>query len=156
MKTRKLFFVASVALSATLLLGSCGPGKYTPKPNEEISGTWINEKMDMQKHVYSAGGLKDYLHASDAAPFYEITEQIVAKWTDSEGSIWYKTFDTVTKGGTIGGQKFTTLVKLSKSATVLEDTWLFPSSDQELQHPKFPMKIDPNSGYYAIYYRAKE
>ena len=156
-RTRKLLFVVLLSLLAVLLLGSCGPGKYTPKPNEEIYGTWINEKMDMQKCVVTAEGWKQYHHTSDPGAFYEGTGQTVAKWSDSQGNIWYKGILSVTKGGTIEGYKFYTLDKLSKSATVWEEMFFVPMSDQEMKNPKYPTKIDPtDTSHYMVYYRAKE
>jgi hypothetical protein len=110
--------------------------------------------MDLQKTVSSATGFKQYLHVSDTDTFYEGTRQIIAKWTDSEGNIWYKTLDAITKGGTIAGYKLAALHKFSKSATVWEEIWTSPSNDQEIANPTYPTKIDPtDSMHYSIYNR---
>jgi hypothetical protein len=145
-----------VILLSLIQLASCGPGKYTPKPNEEIYGTWTNEKMSPQKEIHTADGSKQYLYTSDSTSFYEGTGKTISKWTDSEGNIWYKVLSTFTTPNTYKGQIFTVLEKLSKSATVWESVWASPSSDAELKNPVYPAAIDPNNSNYRIYYRTEK
>jgi uncharacterized lipoprotein YehR (DUF1307 family) len=155
MKAKRMLFYVLFALLVVLMLAGCASGKYVPKPNEELYGTWINEKMSPQKLVNTPDGWKQYLHVSDSTPFYEGTRGITRKWTDSEGNIWYETFSTFTSGaGDYNGKSFTVLEKLSKSATVLESVWTMATSDQELKTPTYPSKIDPKDSEYSIYYRA--
>ena len=45
-----ILFVLLCTLTHILLVG-CVPSKYVPKPNEELYGTWINEKMSAQKYI---------------------------------------------------------------------------------------------------------
>ena len=154
MKARRLL---PLGLLVMFVLGSCATGKYVPKANEELYGTWINEKMLPQKVINNADGFQQYLHVSDSTPFYSGTGGIISKWTDSEGNIWYKTFGTYTGGaGDYNGKSFTMLEKLSKSATVLEFVWAMPTSDQEIKTPTYPSKIDSRDSEYGIYYCAKD
>jgi hypothetical protein len=83
-----LFSLAALLLGAITLLSAAGN-------SEELYKTWINARMQPQKTVNFPGGYKDYLLASDATPSAEGNEQILSKWTDSEGDVWYKTFGTL-------------------------------------------------------------
>ena len=94
-----------------------GPGKYVPKPNEELYGTWINESIRYQKLVVFAGGFKEYLSVADAEQDWETTEQISAKWKDGDGNIWYKTFDLYTIGQ-LKGTKMQYLWKISSGSQI--------------------------------------
>ena len=154
MKVRTLI-LCSTTLACVLMLCCCGPGKYVAKPNEEIYGTWINEKADAQKLVIGPEGGKMYLKVNDTDVYAETTGEIVSKWIDSEGNIWYKSSNARSKGA-YAGMKFTELDKLSKSGTVWESVWIMPSNDEQMKNPKYPNKIDPQDPNYEIYYRAKE
>jgi hypothetical protein len=153
MKARILFLFA-IVLACELMLGSCSPSKYVAKPNEEIFGTWTNEKMSAQKLIIAADGGKLYLKVTDETPYSESTGAWISKWTDSEGNIWYKSFNSRIKGP-YSGFKFTELDKLSKSGTVLESVFKAPSNDEELKNPQYPTKIDPQDSSYTIYFKAK-
>lgn len=100
---------------ALVLLAGCGPGKYVPKANEEIYGTWIHEGIRYQKLVVFAGGEKEYLSVADAEPVMETTEQISAKWKDGDGNIWYKTFELYISGP-MKGTKIQRLWKISNGS----------------------------------------
>ena len=156
MKAEKMLCVL-LTLLVMLMFGGCATAKYVPKPNEEINGTWINEKISPQKNVNTPDGWKQYLPVSDSVPFYEGTGEIISKWTDSEGNIWYKSLITIT-GGTGDGDAtkiiLAELDKLSKSATVWESVWTMPTNEQELKTPIYPTTIDPKNPNYGIYYRA--
>ena len=92
--------VAKVACSMSiliLLLSVVGYAqeKYVPKDNEELYGTWANEKMQFQKPMNFKGGFKDYVRIEDATPMGVGIENITKKWTDSEGNIWCQTFGVI-------------------------------------------------------------
>jgi hypothetical protein len=158
---RRCFLAATVGLVALVLLGGCGRGKYTPKPNEELYGTWTNVTYSgqaqpgnyfPQKEVIDPAGYHTYRLIDEFAAYWIGPQQIVAKWTDSESNIWYKTH----RGGW-ADEKGKTIVphflcKLSKSATVLEFVWAV----RDTYTPgAFPTKIDPKYPSYRIYSRAK-
>jgi hypothetical protein len=155
MTVRRAFLVPAAALLILTLLGNCNPGKYDPKPDEEIYGIWINDKNynlnGFQKTVISADGWKNYTNISDSVPWELGTSQIDSKWTDSEGNIWYKTFGMAT-GGHAKGAKFQTLTKLSRSLTVMETVARLRLG--EFDSNNYPAEIDPNDDSDAVYYRA--
>lgn len=98
MKTKSAILI-SAALLLLISIVTFGDDKYVPKPNEELFGTWINKDMQPQKSENFDGGYKDYSQLSDSEPTGgEGTEQIMTKWTDAAGDIWYKTFGKVSKG----------------------------------------------------------
>ena len=155
-KVKKRTIVAivfAVLLAASAYAQTTDSAKYVPKPNEECYGTWINEKSinqgHIQKKVSTPDGNKDYLNVSDSAPIFEDEQQIYAKWTDSEGNIWYKTFGTVVAGA-YKGTKWQELDKLSHSATVWEYVFtIVPEFDPEY----YPTKVDSQEMLYRIFYR---
>ena len=156
MKTERLLSLVPIVLLASILLGGCASGKYVPTANEQLYGTWINEKSINQFHVQKAictsDGWKEYYNISDTFPLNEGTREIVSKWVDDNGNIWYKTFSTITFGKNTGlkGQE---LNKLSKSCTVWESV-VEPVG--EFNSSSFPKKIDPNNWTYNILYRAEK
>jgi hypothetical protein len=111
----RVILIVFAGFVALVLLAGCGPGKYVPKANEEIYGTWINEGIRWQKLVVFAGGNKAYLSVADAEPDMETTEQISAKWKDGDGNIWYKTFDRWISGH-LKGTKSQYLWKISNGS----------------------------------------
>ena len=158
MKAWKLSFYALLAL-LVIGLGGCGPGKYTPKPNEELYGTWTNEQSPaFQQVVFAPNSWKWYQRIGNPAPSIDCKLELTSKWTDSEGNIWYKSIGTII-GGTAGdvGTELVVLSKLSKSATVLEFVHTFPSNEQELKTPVYPVAIDPKRyASYFLFNRARE
>jgi len=136
------------------------PQKYTPKPNEELYGTWINKTysghyapgdVHPQKELLDSAGYTVFRLTDDFAKYWTGPEQIVGRWTDSEGNIWYKTH----KFNWSDGKKDVAahlLYKLSKSATVRESVFVI----RDTYNPDaFPKKIDPKDTSYTIYNRAK-
>ena len=125
---------------ALVLLAGCGPGKYVPKANEEIYGTWIHEGIRYQKLVIFAGGVKEYFGVADAEPDWETTEQISAKWKDGDGNIWYKTFDLYTIGQ-LKGTKMQYLWKISNGSQME----LTGEAVKDFNEKSFPLtlKSDP-------------
>jgi hypothetical protein len=150
-----------IVLLALVLLGGCGPNA-----NEEVCGTWINDKVSgdvahPQKFIetsvgYMRLGYKLYSGVSDSGPSEIGTEKIDSKWTDSEGNIWYKTLGTVT-AGQYKGTKFQCLYKISKSATVCEFVYR-PIGMGEFNPSQFPKNIPSNNGFdvYEIMFRAEK
>jgi len=153
MNVRTLLLCLAVAAVGLLVLASCASAKYIAKPNEEIYRTWTNEKISAQKFVIGPDGGKAYLKLTDTTPFFETGGEIVSKWTDSEGNVWYKVLGIRTKGS-YSGVRFKELDKVSKSGSVLESMWPAPTSDKEMKNPRYPARIDPKDPNYAIYYKA--
>ena len=149
MKTRILIVSASVVLFSLIQVGGWAQGKYVPKENEELYGTWTNDRW---KQVHSPGECETYTHLTDEASTFAIAEQIDSKWTDSVGNVWYKTFGKITKG-LYKGYTEQTLYKLSKSATVLEGVYIDVAS---YEASLYPTEItDPNDQNYFIVYRSE-
>jgi hypothetical protein len=138
---------------ALALLGGCGPGKYVPRANEEIYGTWTNPDSAQQKVVIGPSGWLIYAYMDDTSEIWGGSGQIVQKWTDSQGVIWYKTFSTVTSGyGGGRGGKSQSLYRLSKGGTVLEAQ---EATVADLDPKQFPARIDPNDrDNYRMYFRS--
>ncbi len=152
MRNRMLFVSTLAAMLCLTLLGGCATGKYVPKANEELYGTWTNKDMSPQKRVISPGEFKNYGLVSDPNPELEGTLQIDSKWTDSDGNIWYRTFGTL-KSGAWKGHNFQGLAKLSQSGTVLEtEDYAFIG---DFNRDYYPAKINPQGMLYGLYYRAK-
>ena len=130
-------------LTFVLFGGHCYAQNYVPTANEEFYGTWINDKTinagHIQKKISTPGGNKDYLEVSDSVPVFEDEQQVYAKWTDTEGNIWYKIFGTV-KAGAYKGTKWQELDKLSKSATVWEYVFAIVS---DFNPNSYPTKVVP-------------
>jgi hypothetical protein len=158
---RKLpgFFAFLVILLA--LVGPLGFGQdtYTPNPNEEIYGTWVNDEMMPQKVVIDPdGSMAYYFPASYSKPYQGWKSEIVKKWTDSEGNIYYQTYDTLTFGGTMEHTRFQCLKRISESGAVLEWNWVTVS---KFSPEKFPSAIDPTKNAvdvsgYLIFHRATQ
>jgi len=156
MSTRKTILTLAV-LSLLPSLTATAQDKYVPKPNEEIYGIWINQARLPQKEVITPEEWTEYTRMTDSEPFLQGNWEIVGKWTDSEGNIWYKSLITIT-GGSVGlrGMTRAELSKLSKSAAVWEHVWNWPIKEQGQQQAVFPDMIDRSSNQYGIFYRAKE
>jgi len=159
MRKHAVLFASLVVLGGVFGALGFGQEKYTPKPNEEIYGTWVNDDMMPPKTVSSPDGtFSDYFPASYGKPYEGGKSEIVKTWTDSEGNVYYDTDDTFTFGGTMELTKIQSLKKVSQSGTVLEWNWIAVS---EFGSEKFPPAIDPTKNQhdvagYFIYHRAKE
>lgn len=148
MKTRLLGLGLLVSSLFLILLAGCAKDVWT--------GKWTNEKGYPQKIVCTTGHWKHYSSLSDTTPLREGVGKSPARWTDSDGNIWYKSFATVTEGDG-KGYKFVELDKFSKQATVWEYTWQPYYGNTDPAPETYPSKIDPtDTGHYGIYYRAKE
>ena len=155
---RILIVAVSIVLLALIQIGGWAQTKYVPKENEEIYGTWLNEKRtntdNCQKVVITADGWKEYYNISDSVSFFEGREFFDSKWTDSEGNIWYKTFGTVTKETAAAqGVKYQELDKISSAGTVWESVYAVVV---EYDPDSYPTKVDPTDCTYKIYYRTKK
>lgn len=152
MKAGKVLRYVLTGLLVSLIVG-CATGKYVPKANEELYGTWMNEKTQnhdlIQKIVYDASGWQEYTKVSDSKALEGGTWSMDSKWTDVQGNIWYKVFCTFTTGWA-AGMDVQVLYKLSNSATTLE--WVYKMSSQS-SGISYPSKIDPTSDTYHIFYR---
>jgi len=123
--------------------------KYVPTPNEELYKTWENDNMYPQKTVNFLGGYRDYNLRTDPTPTSgEGTEQIMKKWTDASGNIWYWTFGKVTTGKYAGFQ-FQTLSKISQYGTMRE---LVVADASHGFNPDYPAQLDPNNRSYRVYF----
>ncbi len=151
--------LALLAAIVFLSTNACSPGRYVAQPNEELSGTWINEKMTNQKIAVDAGSLREFNIPSNPSPDIQGIVQITKKWTDSEGSVWYWTCDTIDNWWGLKAVPHQTLHKVSKSGTVWEQVGLWVD---KFDNRNFPTKIDsslvprpydPLSGY-RVYYRS--
>ena len=138
---------ALVVLLSMTPLGVIAQDMYVPKANEELYGTWINEKMDPPKTVQTTEGYHDYAKVSDTIPYLTGPEKIVKSWTDSEGNVWYQTYSEEF------GAKYQTLQKVSKNGTVRE---MVAELVAEFDPKWFPTKVDSKGYYYHIWYRAEK
>ena len=154
MKNPLRLFVPLIAFIVIMPFSGYSQEKYSPKPNEEIYGTWTNadQLSYFQKSVNFPGGYKSYWRMADSAPSSEGVEEIVSKWTDSEGNVWYKTYATGISGWQKGNMS-QVLMKISKSGTVREFVYAMVTS---FDPGDFPTKIDSEDSTYEISYRAKE
>jgi len=148
--------IALSGMVGALLLASA-QGHYVPTANEELYGNWINEKMHPQRIVVSLGpsetiSIQDLRNVADESTLREVTQEVDRKWTDADGVVWYRTYDTITSG--LGkGMRFQSLIKLSKSSQVLE---LVHHYAHKFDPESFPTVVEPSGEEYHIYYRAKE
>ena len=147
MKMRFGVLIMSVILVSTILVA--GGSK-----KEELYGTWVNYEYKGSTpffmNIYNPDGTyQDYrLEASAWEVDVEKTDEgwikagfgpyeIIEKWTDEDGSIWYKTESL------FGNEKFFSLMKLSDSGNTLE---------YMLGRIGYPEEIEPNDVKYRIYY----
>ena len=119
-----------------------------PKQTEEIYGNWFNKEYAgdrasrCQKIVLHNWGYGEkWLKIEDEKPKWSWTYFLAAKWTDSDGNIWYRVLDQWP-----GWPMEYCLTKISKNGTVMETIY---------DHTKFPSESDLNSNHlsYLTYYR---
>ena len=149
MKTRT--FISILILVITELIISEGfatDKKVTKRDYKFFSGTWINEEYDSRAtyakyEIYRDGTFNAYNKTSDTGKNRSGYYEIVEKWIDSEGNIWYKTY--IWEGAKVEGQPAGyELDKFSNSGNVKE--YIDLGAD-------FPTEIDKNHPQYRIYYR---
>jgi len=141
----------SIVLTLVLFATGCGPKRYTMKANEEIFGTWTSAQRSPHKLVMLADGTwEEYIYEADAAPTYKGNYQVIEKWKDAEGNVWYKEVVKVTFG--TGAREITQeLDKIDKSGRIWEFDFDYVS---QFDPSKFPKEIDPKSYNYGIYQRS--
>ena len=137
MRTRLLVVVTAALFLSLLLLGGLVV-THALESRDPFYGTFANEEMSPQKWVTFPGGFKSYVLMSDTLPADEGTEHIVARWTDSEGNIWYRT------QATMGKRKLLTLVKISKPGTAREFT---ANEVVDFSRDDFPTTFPPAGSY---------
>jgi hypothetical protein len=156
MKIRRLIVYLLFMGVLFSLIGNCATDKtaYVATADEEIYGTWINEKEDRQKLVMLPNGTWEYyIYESDTSPCEGGTYQLYKKWKDSEGNIWYYQYAGSTFGSdTANGQELDRIYFTGKEWVWELDMEYVSAFDPD----KFPTKIDPESLRYRIYYRSAE
>jgi hypothetical protein len=146
-KPQTIMFISVVLVSISL--SGFGQDKYIPKPNEELYKTWENDNTYPQKTVNFLGGYKDYYLNTDPTPTAgEGTEQIMKKWTDAHGNIWYWTFGKITVGR-YAGMEWQCLSKISHKGTLKEEVVAAPVYGFD---PNTPLDLDPSNRTYRVYY----
>jgi len=89
-----LALVLAVAFLVFTVIVFAEEKAYVPKDNEEIYGTWVNEKYDSTKwharwDIKSDGTWASYQNSNNTKPAWRGTYSIVQKWAD-KGKVWYK------------------------------------------------------------------
>src|SRR5208337_1615297 len=144
MRKPVVLFASLVILFVVFGALGFGQEKYSPQPNEQLYGTWVNEQMNPPKTVNNPDGtFADYFPASYSKPYAGGNKEIVKELTDSESSVYYDTYETFTFGAGIVGMKSQSLYKVSKSGTMLEVMWILVN---EFGPDKFPSTLDAKSG----------
>jgi len=143
--TRNRVFLISSVLLCIGSLGLLAQEKYTASGNEEIYGTWTNEKnmasfSHPPKIVVSQNTVEIYVDLTSKLPPDKVIWSIVKKWTDSGGNIWYQANGTGTGGAQ--GYKWQELYKLSKNGTIME---------RALAGLPFGSDFDPSQSDYVGY-----
>ena len=151
MKTPATTIAVFAVFVALIQVGGWAQEKYVPKDNEELYGTWINEKMSVSKIVVFPGGYREYLNVYDFEPARDITLEFASKWKDADGNVWFKAFGAIT-GGFNEGVKFQEIYKISESGTKWE---LAFNVVADFGPDQYPTRIDPKkSSYGGFFYRA--
>lgn len=144
-----VFCGASVCLM--LLLASCVRRPYDAKQDEEIYGTWTSKTASYHKVViYSNGTWENYVYETDQTPVHKGTFQIVEKWRDANGIVWYKQL-VQTTSGTAAGVKSQTLDRIEATGDVWESD--FNLYFDKIDPNSFPTTINPKSYFYTKYQR---
>jgi hypothetical protein len=158
MKTEKFVSILILVLAVLSIAGSCATDKKMTMnyAKEEICGTWSNPEY--KKSVgppwpklvkYPDGTWIIYRIKGAWEEEVETTEDgfvkgsvgkytIEDKWTDSDGTIWYKVIGT---GGLAA--TYYELYKISNSGKTME--WIYSNYD-------FPSEINPNHARYHLFY----
>ncbi len=147
MKSRTLLSILVLVLALLIIAGSCATGKkaYVAKNDEVLYGTWINPEYDEEsfpaKIVIKPDGTWDeYAMSKSNRPFGVAEYTITDKWTDSEGTIWYKIIHTFFDEKSV--KDFDTyyfLLKIDKTGNVYKA--LLSSTD-------YPTEFDPDNLRY--------
>ena len=149
MKTKALVSILIFVLAVLIISeGFATEKKVTKRDYRFFSGTWINEEYNSRafnaKYIIRRDGTYDaYNRLSDTGKNWIGYYEIVEKWIDDEGNIWYKMH--VWTGVKVEGKPMSyELDKFSNSGKV----WEYISLDGG-----FPTEMDVNHHWYHIYYR---
>jgi hypothetical protein len=150
-----LLLLAQVFVWLALIQGTTwAQEKYTPSENEELFGTWTNEKMFPPQLVENPNGtFEEHFPIDNPKAFKGGTIEIVKKWTGSDGSIYYYSFDTTTFGAD-KGRKVKALWKISELGKVLEVVRRV-TGWSEFDPKGMPTEIDPKDSFYQIFARSE-
>ena len=149
MKTRTFVSIMILVLAVLIISeGYATEKKVTKRDYRFFAGTWINE--DYNSHAFPArwelyrdGSWDGYNRISDTGKKYTGHYEIVDKWTDSEGNIWYKTHVWYGPIDEVHISAYE-IDKFSESGKV----WEYISDKFE-----FPTEIAESDYRYHIYYR---
>jgi hypothetical protein len=151
MNTR--FMIVGLAIALLFVAANSYAQKmYVPKADEEIYGTWTNQGMEFRKNVSFYGGSRDYMQIEDNVAIFESNVQLVEKWIDTDGNVWYKILGNVISGA-YQGTKWQSLEKISKAGTVRE--WV-AKIVTAFADDNYPSAISASDNDYRIYYRSKQ
>jgi hypothetical protein len=139
------------ALFIILFAVGCAPRPYRMSAHEEIFGTWTSTQRSPHKIVMLPNGTwEEYIYEKDVDPTYKGIYQIVEKWKDAEGNLWYKEIITLTFG-TGKGEMTQELDKIDRSG----DVWEFCFNYISKYDPhNFPKEINSKDYNYGIYKRS--
>jgi len=149
MKTRTFVSILILVLAVLIISeGDATEKRITKRDYKFVSDTWINEEYNSRAilakyELHRDGTYDSYNKTSDAGKMYTGHYQIIDKWTDSEGNIWYKMhfwFGSILEDH----PNYYELAKFSKSGKVWE------SIDGKFE---FPTELDESHVKYDIYYR---
>jgi len=152
MKTRTIASILILVLAVLVIAGGCATGKkaYVAKEDEELYGTWINTDYDEKgagKYskiiIKSDNTFNEYASSYSDVPSFIGEFTINDKWTESDGSIFYK---IVVIRNDPTNTPIYILSKIDKTLNVYED----------LVTPiHMPTEFDPDDWHYnyRIYYR---
>ena len=150
MKSRTLCIIF-VLLTMVMVVIAGGSKK------EELYGTWINEDIKGATpptaiQVYKPDGTFQYFRLEAKSWEQEVEKneegwihcysgpyEIIEKWTDEEGNVWYKIEIHLSPI-----DKYFALIKINGSSNILE---------YDLRRIEFAEDINPNASTYGIYYR---
>ena len=162
MKRRTSILIGTFILTVATLLESCATKPYITKEDEEIFGTWVNTSYSYtiagsddyaqtlanyaQKIITQNDGTYEvYMGVGDIVPQFKFQYTITDKWTDSDGSIWYKIVSKY-KSEYTERTRFG-LNKINNTGR----TWEYVVSVDD-----YPTQIDPSHPTYRKYYRQEE
>lgn len=155
MKIRKLCVYLLLMVALLFLFGSCATDKmaYRPTDEEEIYGTWINDKQQYPQKIIMFPDMtwESYTYAIDIFPKSWGTYELYKKWEDDQGNIWYHNYNTYE--GYAGSKKHSLeLDRIYRKGK--EWVWEYEyESVVEFDPGKFFTKINSEGVRYHIFYR---
>jgi hypothetical protein len=143
-----------ILLMLVMSVSGCGRRPYVAKPDEQIFGTWTSKTASYHKAVIHPDGTWEmFIYETDREPVYKGQYQLVAKWKDSQGNIWYKQLLQCTFG-TGKGEKTQELDRIDSTGNVWE--YDFNAYFDKVDPSNFPTTIDPKNYNYGIYQRSDD